>query len=394
VKRKVGVVSAPLLLESKLLNRTAIFVVHRSNRFSLYFEMSSSNNYIRPEPSSHSQNNTNCISTIKSLDNRVSDDVNSESQQEQTESQTVETQGAKKQRLSVEIRAVLDSNVAGEIPKIQVIVGNIAEKKEAAQLVSRLDPLPSELQHLKRIRSTNGVLQIIVGLRRAEFESLSEDLQVYNVEIEQKFKGVDIKTCAVILVPSRQPISRKQFTDATIFWPCNFHPDKEVEKVLSYNSGFSSVEMDTVHANVSLLMDAEGHHQVPVCVVLDPEQSKSVVVAVAKEQHPLKHCVMNALDKIAELQGGEVWDNGVFRSAGTSYVTESLSSPKYYLCTGFDVYLSWEPCVMCAMALLHSRAKRVFYLRSSAQGALASVARLQFLPGINHRFQVYKVELG
>ena len=60
-----------------------------------------------------------------------------------------------------------------------------------------------------------------------------------------------------------------------------------------------------------------------------------------------------------------------------------------YLCTGCDVYLYQEPCHMCAMALLHSRVRRVVFCQPSRDGALASVDRLHTRPSINHRFEVF-----
>ncbi|XWS22014.1 hypothetical protein CRYUN_Cryun30bG0107200 [Craigia yunnanensis] len=45
-----------------------------------------------------------------------------------------------------------------------------------------------------------------------------------------------------------------------------------------------------------------------------------------------------------------------------------------YLCTGYDIYLVWEPCTMCAMALVHQRFKRIFYAFPNPEaGALGSV---------------------
>ncbi|KAI5661548.1 hypothetical protein M9H77_20871 [Catharanthus roseus] len=65
-----------------------------------------------------------------------------------------------------------------------------------------------------------------------------------------------------------------------------------------------------------------------------------------------------------------------------------------YLCTGYDIYLVWEPCTMCAMALVHQRVKRIFYaLPNPNAGALGSVQRLQGEKSLNHHYAVFRVFL-
>ncbi|KAI3761986.1 hypothetical protein L1987_52409 [Smallanthus sonchifolius] len=69
-----------------------------------------------------------------------------------------------------------------------------------------------------------------------------------------------------------------------------------------------------------------------------------------------------------------------------------LSRP--YLCTGYDIYLIWEPCAMCAMALVHQRIKRIFYAFPNPNaGALGSVHRLQGEKSLNHHYAVFIVLL-
>ncbi|CAA2992830.1 probable inactive tRNA-specific adenosine deaminase 3 isoform X1 [Olea europaea subsp. europaea] len=69
-----------------------------------------------------------------------------------------------------------------------------------------------------------------------------------------------------------------------------------------------------------------------------------------------------------------------------------FDSTRPYLCTGYDIYLVWEPCTMCAMALVHQRIRRIFYaFPNSSDGALGSVHRLQGEKSLNHHYAVFRV---
>lgn len=61
-----------------------------------------------------------------------------------------------------------------------------------------------------------------------------------------------------------------------------------------------------------------------------------------------------------------------------------------YLCSGCDVFVTVEPCAMCAMGLIHSRIRRLVYALPAADGALGSKYRLHTAPSINHHYQVVR----
>lgn len=61
-----------------------------------------------------------------------------------------------------------------------------------------------------------------------------------------------------------------------------------------------------------------------------------------------------------------------------------------YLCTGYDVYVTREPCIVCAMAMVHSRVRRVFYGCSTEHGALGSKCKLHRQRQLNHRYLAFK----
>jgi tRNA(adenine34) deaminase len=72
----------------------------------------------------------------------------------------------------------------------------------------------------------------------------------------------------------------------------------------------------------------------------------------------------------------------VLRTAG-----EILDS---YRLTGTTLYVTLEPCVMCAAALVHARVRRVVFGAWDPRGGGAgSLTNVFTLPGLNHRVDVF-----
>ncbi|XP_050363060.1 tRNA-specific adenosine deaminase TAD3 isoform X2 [Argentina anserina] len=93
--------------------------------------------------------------------------------------------------------------------------------------------------------------------------------------------------------------------------------------------------------------------------------------------------------KRQKTQSTKVYDEAHMDTNGNASI--SLSG-RPYLCTGFDIYLAWEPCIMCAMALVHQRIRRIFFAFPNPNaGAFGTVHRLQGERSLNHHYAVFRV---
>ena len=135
---------------------------------------------------------------------------------------------------------------------------------------------------------------------------------------------------------------------------------------------------------------------------------------------PYYHAPMVAIDLAAVSQGGGAYSipldefqlmscaspsNSIPATSSTTSISEdslkdddesngssNSSGNVTYLCTGYDVYLSKEPCLMCAMSLIHSRIRRLFYRHKTSDGALGSKFSIHTLESLNHHFEAFCLE--
>lgn len=168
-------------------------------------------------------------------------------------------------------------------------------------------------------------------------------------------------------------------------------------------------------------------------IIVDPVKNKEIARAEDWSGHPLQHAVIRVLDAVAKASFAEPHSQS--RTSKTDPVGQSrkrcrtgladgtneedfVAAPdcaaqsavlpsqlnkvdqpedmggRPYLCTGYDCYVIREPCVMCAMALTHSRVRRVVYVqRDEEMGALGGAFRLHSKPSLNHHFQVFRISI-
>eukprot|EP00939_MAST-03C_sp_MAST-3C-sp1_P003548 g3548.t1 len=276
--------------------------------------------------------------------------------------------------------------------------------KVMAYLSSNLR-LPPQFHHLKRIRRSKSVdesggsendknvrLEILLFPETtdnaAQFEKLAPLIDEFGLETQ------------LILVPTMPPDDRKMLTELNKVWPAVWRKQSDREPIapedIAVVKTFMQIALKEAEAAASRKCPAVG------AVIFEPKRQVMIAKAGSSIGHPLGHATIQCVAAMSRKQrcakGVKRLATGSSNLGQMSLATASsdgdeaeIVTKDAYLCTGFDIVLTSEPCVMCSMALIHSRIRRVYYALPNAEnGALGSNFCLHRVHEINHHFRVFE----
>lgn len=169
----------------------------------------------------------------------------------------------------------------------------------------------------------------------------------------------DITNPIIVSLPAFEPVTSVQFQKASSVWPCYFLKIKE-----------DVVDMNLVASNFKRFSET-----------------------FERRLADITECMCTKICMIfdgTKMVGEAVDDEKIFGHALLKNIAQvSNKNNEGYLCTGMDAYLYEEPCLSCAMALVHGRIRNVFcYKKRLIRGSFSSIF-LNYNKLLNHRYNVY-----
>lgn len=301
---------------------------------------------------------------------------------------------------------------ADEVKPVTGLVVSMTDPTSISDILKLLDnlrPIPLEYKYLKRVKKDlkedKPLFWLLVALQLPPWTD--KDRETWKIQ-EIQALGQQMAAFASLVVDPGTLIRTVQLPGRSLHtlqawrekcdkqessffsWPVTLHPSLQPQYL--QDPPFEAFPPEYQRFLRTLVQEFATNGSLQA-VLFHPDELTRIITTSAPMPGTkalfAKHHAWQCLQALSRVQASQknVTRHGPLQSQDAEYVGE-------YLATYKDIIVRQEPCIMCAMALLHSRIRRVFYLRPSPNGGLGSLLCLHKQKDLNHHFAVYKHHLS
>lgn len=250
------------------------------------------------------------------------------------------------------------------------------------EYLSSSDPI--SLFHIKRFYKISGKNRLKVLLCSEMLFRTKENLLELIRERGNPELYASLRTLVLVEIP-RFPPPTKDCARAwsQMYWPISWkgNPNHQYLKSVQFKV---ETELEMIRILIkffkkSFRKDSEVNNVALISRATSDPYRQEILSTTCDDRNsnPLGHSIMKAIEEIASNQRKKT--------------TTDNEEDSIYLCHNLFVYTIYEPCIMCSMALVHSRIGRIIYLEDAPMsGGLSSNYQLGDRNDLNWKNEIWK----
>lgn len=213
-----------------------------------------------------------------------------------------------------------------------------------------------------------------------------DELRYLNKTIDEFLKELSLSKENIIEIslPSTQPISSNQYESAKQIWP--------ITSLISPKEKFLYAHKENEKEDIISIFNQLKQDKQFTSYLYAPNTRQIIAKGKEDKSSCIHHSIMDLLENYCKSISKPLLLGEKNEEAPKENTNTLFGYQEQYYCEGLYVFSIKEPCVMCAMALVHNRINRIYYEKETEEeGGLVSQIKINNYK-LNHYYHIFNIK--